>query len=40
MHNISHFNRANKSSNTQFINGIKKLVALYVFADDSFLASG
>jgi len=36
---ISHLFRANKSRNTQFIKGAKKLEALLVFADYSFLAS-
>jgi len=40
IHSISHLIRANKCRNTQFINGIKKLKALLVFADYSFLASG
>jgi len=40
IHSISHLIRANKSRNTQFINSAKKLEALLVFADYSFLASG
>jgi ABC-type uncharacterized transport system ATPase subunit len=39
IHSISHLIRANESRNTQFINGAKKLEALLVFADYSFLAS-
>jgi len=37
---VSHPIRANKCSNTQFINGAKKLEAFLVFADYSFLESG
>jgi len=40
IHSISHLIRANESRNTQFINGAKKLEALPVFADYSFLVSG
>jgi hypothetical protein len=40
IYSISHLIRANKCRNTQFINGTKKLEALLVFADYSFLASG
>jgi len=40
IHSISHLIRANKSRNTQFINGSKKMEVLLVFADYSFLASG
>jgi len=40
IHSISHHIRANECRNTQFINGAKKVEALVVFADDSFLASG
>jgi len=40
IHYFSHLIRANESRNTQFINGPKKLKALLVFADYSFLASG
>jgi len=40
IHSISHLIRANKSGNTQFINGTKKLEALLVFADYLFVASG
>ena len=39
IHSISHLIRANESRNTQFINGAKKLEALLVFADYSFLAN-
>jgi len=40
IHSISHLSMANKSRNTQFINGAKKLEALLVFADYSFLVRG
>jgi len=40
IHSISHLIRANESRTTQFINGAKKLEALFVFADHSFLPSG
>jgi len=40
IHSISHLIRANESRNTQFINGARKLEALLVFTDYSFLASG
>jgi len=40
IHSISHLIRANESRNTYFINGAKKLEALLVFADYSYLASG
>jgi len=40
IHTITHPIRANESRNTQFINSAKKLEALLVFADYSFLASG
>jgi hypothetical protein len=39
IHSISNLIWANESRNTQFINGAKKLEALLVFADYSFLAS-
>jgi hypothetical protein len=39
IHSISHLIRANTSRNPQFINGAKKLEALLVFADYSFLVS-
>jgi len=32
--------RADESRNTQFIKGAKKLQALLVFADDSYMVSG
>jgi len=38
IHSISHLIRANKSRNTQFIHGGKKLEALIPFADYSFVA--
>jgi len=40
IHNFSHLIRADKSRNTQFINGAKKLEGLLLFADYSLLASG
>jgi len=40
IHYFSHLIRANESRNTSFINGAKKLEALLVFADYSYLASG
>jgi len=40
IHSISHHIRANQSRNTQFINHAKKLEALPLFADYSFLVSG
>jgi len=40
IHSISHLIRANESRNAQFINGAKKLEAVLVFADYSFLATG
>jgi len=36
---FSHLIRANKGRNTQSINGAKKLEALFVFGDYSFLPS-
>ena len=40
IHSISHLIRVNKSRNTQIINCAKKLEAVLVFAEYSFLASG
>jgi len=40
IHSISHLIRVNKSRNTQFINGAKKLEVLLVLADCAFLTSG
>jgi len=40
IHYISHPSRANKSRNTHFINGTKKLEVLLGFADYSLLARG
>jgi len=40
IHFIPHLITANEYRNTQFINGAKKLEALLLFADYSFLASG
>jgi hypothetical protein len=39
IHSISPLLRADKSKNTQFINGTKKLRALFVFPGDSGLSS-
>ena len=40
LHSISNLMRADKRRNTQFVNGAKKLEALFVFPNNSGLVSG